>query len=271
MNGNNMEKHRYDRLVAVIYIIGALFGIVLSLGGVIGLWVTKEKVTSQVTEIVTLMGRTLDATRTTVTVVNSSLEQASGHLDLIHQMITDTAATLADTDGLISETSTMIGEDVVLFVEDTQSSLDTVQTSARFIDDFLRVVSNIPIIGRRYQPEVTLQDSIAEVKVSLDTLPQSFGDIQRELDVTAANMETIELEMTQLADRVSLIDDEISEATRVAEEYRLILVDVRSKWDTVEENMPAWLTTGYLALTALLIWIFINQVGTLIHGIALLQ
>lgn len=265
------RSHRYDQLIAVIYIIGALFGIILSLGGAIGLWVTKEKITGQVTEIVSLMGRTLDATRTTVTVVNSSLENASGHLDLIQLMITDTAATLAETDGLISETSTMIGEDMVLFVEDTQSSLDTVQTSARFIDDFLRVVSNIPLIGRRYQPSVTLQDSIAGVKVSLDTLPESFGNIQRELDVTAANMETIQVEMTQLAERVSLIDEEISEATRVAEEYRMILADVRTRWDVVEENMPAWLNTGYLALTALLIWIFINQVGTLIHGIALLQ
>lgn len=265
------KSHRYDQLIAVIYIIGALFGILLSLGGAIGLWVTKDKVTTQVTEIVSLLGRTLDATRTTVTVVNSSLEQASNHLDLIHLMITDTASTLADTDGLISETSTMIGEDMVLFVEDTQSSLDTVRTSARFIDDFLRIVSNIPFVGKRYQPEVTLQDSIAEVKVSLDALPESFGNIQRELDVTAANIETMQVEMTQLAERISLIDKELSEAITVAEEYRMILTDVRTRWDVVEEHLPAWLNTGYLALTALLIWIFINQVGTLIHGIALLR
>lgn len=264
-----MNKHRYDRLVAVIYIIGALFGIVLSLGGAIGLWVTKDKVTTQVTEIVSLMGRTLDATSATIAVVNNSLDQASTHLDLIHQMVTDTAATLEDTDGLITETSTMIGEDMVLFVQDTQESLRTVQTSARFIDDFLGVVSNIPFIGRRYQPEVTLQDSVAEVNKSLETLPESFGSIQRELDVTAANITTMQIEFTQLAERVKLIEEELNTANEVAEEYRTILTDVRTRWDVVEENMPAWLTTGYLAITALLIWIFINQVGTLFHGIAL--
>lgn len=266
-----MNKHRYDRLVAVIYIIGALFGIILSLGGAIGLWASKEKITGQVTEVVSLMGRTLDATRATIAVVNSSLDQSTTHLDLIHQMITDTAATLEDTDGLITETSSMIGEDMVLFVEDTQESLQTVQTSARFIDDFLRVVSNIPFIGRRYQPEVTLQDSVAEVNESLETLPESFGSIQRELDVTAANIQTMQIEFTDLAERVKLIEEELNEANEVAEEYRMILADVRTRWDVVEENMPAWLTTGYLALTALLIWIFINQVGVLIHGIALLS
>ncbi len=266
-----MNKHRYDRIVAVIYIIGALFGILLSLGGTIGLWASKDSVTRQVTEIVTLMGRTLDATRSTISVVNTSLSQSSTHLDLIHVMITDTAATLADTDGLITETSTMIGEDMVLFVEDTQESLRTVQTSARFIDDFLGVVSNIPFIGRRYQPDVTLQDSVAEVNQSLETLPEKFSNIQRELDVTAANIQTMQIEFTELAERVKLIDEELVQAIEVAEEYRMILADVRTRWDVVEENLSAWLTTGYLAITALLIWIFINQVGTLIHGIALMK
>lgn len=132
------------------------------------------------------------------------------------------------------------------------------------------MVSNIPFIGRRYAPDVTLQESVAEVNESLSTLPEKFTNIERELGVTAANIQTIAFEFNELADRLSLIEEELREANDVAEEYRIILTDISTRWETVEENMPAWLTTGYFAITALLIWIFINQVGVLIHGIALL-
>ena len=265
-----MEKSRFSRLTGVIYVVGALFGLLISIGGLAVLWSTKSAVTRTVTDTVELASRTLDATRITIQVVSDSLEQASTNLDLIHEIIGDVASSLQDSNGLLTTTAGLVGNDMVSFVEETQASLATVQTSARLVDDTLRFISGIPFIGGRYRPEVPLQDSVAEVSNSLEPLPESFNKIRRELDVSAANLDVVQREVELLGEQVQEIDTSLSEAIDVVDRYRLILVDLRDRLDVLERYLPAALNTIYLGSTAVLIWIFITQLGLLLHGIEML-
>ena len=61
---------RYSRLTGVIYVIGSIFGLLISLGGLLTLWATKQDVTQNLTGTVALVGRTLTATRDTIGVVS---------------------------------------------------------------------------------------------------------------------------------------------------------------------------------------------------------
>jgi hypothetical protein len=265
-----MERSRFSRLTGVIYVVGALFGLVISIGSLFLLWTTRADVTRDVNATVNLMSRTLDATRDTIQVVGSSLGQASTDLELIRGIIQDVALTLDDSTGLITSTAGLVGGDMTSFVRETQISLASVEASARLVDDTLRIVSIVPFIGPRYQPEVPLQESVASVSRSLDPLPASFGRISRELDVSAANLSVIQYEIELLVNQLDGIHTSITSAQLVVEEYRLILVELRSSLDGVENRLPAMIDTVYLAITALLISMLITQLGMLVHGIALL-
>lgn len=265
-----MEKSRFSRLTGVIYVVGALFGLLISVGGLAVLWSTKGTVTRAVNDSVDLASRTLDATRITIGVVSESLEQASTNLELINEIIVDVASSIEDSNGLLTTTAGLVGNDMVGFVEETQESLATVQTSARLVDDTLRFISGIPIIGGRYRPEVPLQDSVAEVSRSLEPLPESFGKIKRELDVSAANLDVVQREVERLGEQVEEIDTSLNDAIDVVDRYRLLMVDLRDRFDVFERYLPATLNTIYLGATAILIWIFITQLGLLLHGIEML-
>ena len=266
-----MEKSRFARLTGVIYVVGAIFGLLISVVCSAVLWSTKGEVTGSLIEIVSLTSRTLNATRETVQVVGTSLEDASNNLELIRSSINDVASTLEDSNGLLTSTAGLVGNDMVSFVEETQASLDTVQTSARLVDDTLRFISSIPLIGGRYRPEVPLQESVAEVSRSLEPLPDSFNKIERELEVSAANLDIVMHDVKLLGDQVEEIDTSLTEAKEVVDKYRLILVDVRNRFDEIERRLPVALNTIYLGITAILVWIFITQAGLLLHGIEMLS
>ena len=265
------RRSRYSRLIGVIYIIGAVFGFIISLGGLMILWTTKAEVTAAVTEAVVLVGRTLAATHETIQVINQSLDQAGEDLDLIQGILGEVAGTLSESDGLLTDTSNMVGSELVSFVEDAQDSLDSVQVGARLVDDALRLVSRVPLLGVRYTPEVPLQESIAEVSRSLEPLPGSFGKIQSGLDTSAAHLATVQLDVERLADEIDQIDTSLSTAHEVSKEYNAILAEVQQRYDQVEERIPLALNLFYLGLTSILVWILITQTGMLIHGIELLQ
>ena len=71
-----MNGLRFSRLTGVIYVIGAVFGIIFSLGGLFFLWTTRTEVVQTVTGTAALVGQTLEATRETIAVIEASLSQA---------------------------------------------------------------------------------------------------------------------------------------------------------------------------------------------------
>lgn len=260
---------RYSRLIGVIYVVGAVLGLIMSVGGLLTLWITKSSVTESITGTVALAGRTLQATHDTMAVIGDSLNQASTDLTLLTKMVDDMASTLEDSGTLIHSTGDLVGKNMVEFVNNTQSSLTSVQTSARVVDDFLGVVSNIPFIGGRYRPDVPLSDSVARVSSSMAPLPGALTKIQHDLDVSAANVATIKGEVKVLGQQISSIQTSISKARGVVEDYQSILMDAQTRYDAFQKRLPVLLDVFYIGMTGLLIWIFILQLGMLLHGVSL--
>lgn len=262
-----MERRYASRLTGVIYIVGAIFGLIISLGGLVVLWSTRHSVTTQLTGTVELVGRTLSATHDTITVTATTLRQASTDLDAATKIVGDVSNTLENSSGLIRSSADLVGNNMVGFVTKTQTSLRSVQTSAKVVDDFLRIVSSIPLIGSGYKPDVPLQDSIANVNKSLEPLPDAFTRMRRDLEVSARNVDTLKTEVEGLTTQIQAIQTSLTEAQRVIDQYQGILADMQQRYDHFQARLPLLLNTLYLGLTFVLIWIFINQLGMLIHGI----
>lgn len=269
-----MNRHRFSRLTGVIYVIGAIFGLVISAGGVIWLWTTRDAVVQSVTGTAELAGQTLEATRETIAVIGQSLDQAATDLETIQSMLMNTGKTLEDTGELVRSTGDLVGVEMVAFVDNTQVSLDSAQNSARMVDNVLRTLNGIPLIGpslgRGYNPEVTLEESFESVSISMNPLPDSLRNIRRDLDVAAANASTLQAEIETLAGQVADIQTSVSNAQEVTETYRAILVDLQGRYTRFEERLPPAMNSIYYGITAVLVWIFITQVGMFIHGIELM-
>jgi methyl-accepting chemotaxis protein len=261
---------RFSRLTGMIYVIGAVFGLLLALSSLTALWVTRDKVTGNITDVVALIGRTIDATDATITVVGDSLEKAAADLDLLNQMVRSVAETMDDSVGMIQSTADLVGTSLPGFIENTQTSLSSVETSARVVDDFLGVISAVPFIGGRYRPDVPLEQSIGQVKSSLDPLPEALTKIRGDLDQSASNVSTVKSEINALGKQIGAIKSSVSDAQKVTKEYRVILTDVKTRYGTFETRLPTILNGLYMGLTVLLGWLLVNQFGLLIHGIGLL-
>jgi methyl-accepting chemotaxis protein len=271
-----MERLRVSRLIGAFYIFGAIVGLIISIGGIVLLWTTRPDVTNTIDEMMLLTGRTIDATYETVLVADRSLDQASDNLALIQNLLEGVAESLDESTGLITSTGQMIGTDLTGVVNEAQGSLAEVEDSARMVDDALRVVdttlgllSRIPLIGPIYRPRTPLQESVTSVSRSLDPLPASFARIRRELDTSAANVAVIRTEVNLLASQVGQIEESLDDARKVAEEYRVILVDLSDRLDRFQQRLPAQLDVFYYAVSLLLASMLITHAAMLIHGIVL--
>ncbi len=270
-----MERKNYLRLSGIIFIIGAVLGLFISVGGLIVSWANKANVTEQVTGTVSLVGGALSATHELIITSGTTLDEAATDLDLVHKMILDVSATLDDSSVMVSSTADLIGSNMVGFVDNTMTSLASVENSARAVDSILKKINSIPLLGpwlgNGYDPELPLQASVANVSRSLTPLPSALTQIRRDLDVSSANIATIKAEIDILAKQVDAIQNSLADARSVVNQYDKILSDMQTRFDAFEKRLPGWINTFYIVLTVFLVWIFITQTGMLIHGLTLFE
>lgn len=262
---------RTSRLTAIVYIIGAIIGLILSTGGLIGLWTTKAAFTTQVNEAVSLAGRALEASSGTVEVAGHVLDRTAENLKLIHQMIGDLSDTIGSSSGMLTNTSKLVGTDMVEFVKNAQTSLDSLQTSGKLIDDFLRVVSRVPFVGKQYQPEVPLEEGFARISRSMEPLDDTFLQMKTDLDRSSASAATLKVQLEQLNKQVDTIQTELDNGQKLVTEYKSILDRAQNRYDRFNQRLPGILNAVYLLITALLLWMLITQAGMLLHGWEMLR
>jgi methyl-accepting chemotaxis protein len=260
----------FNRLTSIVLMIGAIFGLILSLYGLYALWTIKPAITSGISELVDLADRTLDATENMLQVMDTSLDQAVVDLSLMRQILVDSGQTIGQSTSTIDDTAKLMGESLPQIIVETQDALIGTQTTAGLIDDMLSTLSNIPLIGpslgSRYRPEVPLRDSIAQVNRSLDALPDSFVKIQRDMNTASAGMSTMKGELEALSRQVADIEQSIQAAQKEVKAYQLILADVRDRLESLNQRVPLLVDTVYLAVTIVLIWLGISQLGVLLQS-----
>ncbi len=270
-----MDNRRiHSRLSGAIFVIGAVFGLVISISCLIILWSTKADVTRRVSSTAALVGSALTATHEMIGVVGTTLDQAATSLQITQSMVSDVSRTLNDSSGLISSTADLVGTNMVDFVNNTQTSLASVQNSAKAVDSILTKISSVPLIGPYlgggYSPDMPLEASVANVSRSMDPLPGSLTKIRRDLDVSSANVSTIHADIQTLAGQIDSIKANLEQARKVVDEYRNILADVQTRYDAFESRLPVTINIIYIGVTLVLVWILITQIGMLIRGIELM-
>ena len=166
---------------------------------------------------------TVAATTNMLDVVNTTLDQAGANIQAIEASLIDVTAALSTASNVADTVGTMIGEDFTRVIAETQTSLDSVETSAKLIDDTLRIVSAVPFIGARYRPEVPLQETISAVNLSLDELPASFAVVQSELEQTSTSVDNIQRDLDNLSMTIGEIETSLTEAKVVLEQYRTVV------------------------------------------------
>jgi hypothetical protein len=260
-----------SRLAAVIVILGALFGLVFSIAGLVLLWTTRDTVSAQASDYVGLAGRTIGAAQQTTGVFDRTLSQAGRDLEMINTLINNLGITLDNSGELIDSTAELVGTDMLEFVDNTQTSLRSVEISAGLIDDFLSVISSVPFIGGRYRPEVPLRESVQRVSQSMDPLPEAFTQIQRDLRVASSNASTLRGQVQGMARQVQAIQTSMEDARRIVLEYEDIFTELSDRQERFAARLDERMELLYWVITAFLGWIALSQLGALLSGISMLR
>lgn len=244
------DRQRFGRILVIAGLIGVLGALVAGVAG----WILAGRATRTVTEtlepisgIVVNLSETVDASlvmvdRTTAAIesIESATRSTGGTLDSVSQVIGDTAAIV---EGSVAES-----------LDSAVDTLPALVDTGRVIDGTMRTLS---LVGVDYDPEVPLDESIAQLERSLRPLPDQLRDqvtllteVQDDVEQIALDAESLASVMLQARLDLTAVEEVLESASENAATAARRVEEIRSDvdtYDTLARIVVVALTVALLA------------------------
>ncbi len=265
--------------------IAGILGLVLSLTGIISVWVIKPYIYQGADSLITTLDGSIDTSIKVMAVTEDALGATVNSIDALSTMLEATAASVESTQPLLQSINDFMGVKLPDTISSATDSLRTAQQGAEILDSAIRsfdtfkaVLSGVPLIGsfveaptETYNPEKSLADSLGDVATNLSDLPGTFGEMATTLDKADDNLTTIQDSLDTMATNVSQISTSIAEYQMMMAQSQKSMENIRDLLNNIQKNLNQILIGAALILSLFLLWLLAAQVVILTQGWELLQ
>lgn len=241
---NNSNNRGLGRLLMFIGLIGTLF----SIFGIAITWYYRPRIQTTVFSIIDSFDQILTNTNEGLLIIDNTLDVAAGNLETISGTLDNLTTTIDNISVSLTSSADLIGGDLRETIIDTQTALSSAGQSAGLIDNTLRFIASIPLLGADYRPEVPLSTSLEQVSESLNDVPEAFLEIEQYIRETEGSMVDLKSDVSALSNEIQNFEDALTDAQTILTEYGLIFEDLRVQFVDIKEQ-----TANFLLVTSILI------------------
>lgn len=259
------------RAMAVVMAIFSALSLVVTIILLVGTWQTSDRLQNQLLSGLDTTQAALDSASNGLVVTKQVLSDTQGILKGMSEMMLSITASVHEVPPVLKNLEDLTGTSIPETISATKLSLVTAQDSAGRIEDMLKLVSQIPFFpGGKYEPQVTLKDSLGKVADNIEGFRQPLEDMQKSLKSTRTNLEGVEGGSAQVSTDLKSVANDLTDAGQTLSESQKKLEDLSHQLKLLEQKIPVWMVSLTWVLTFLLVWVGLAQIGWLIYAISLL-
>jgi len=266
----------FNRVIGVSLIIAAIFGLVFSVGVLVGIWRIKDQVTTSISNTLVLLGDVLEVTGQGLDVSQQAIDASINSIKALSETVSAVAQTIDTTSPLVDNLANLMKDDLPKTIDATQSSLQTAQKGAEVIDNFLKILTNIPLLNSllsrdSYNPQPPLDQALGNVSNSLNNLPTALEKMQTNLQTTGSSLIEIKDGFEAMSASIDQIENNVANFSQVIRQYQLMVEDLQNKIEFLRTNLATIINTVAILLSLFLVWMIVVQFALLTQGWELLH
>ncbi len=262
-------KRFLPRLTAAFLYFGSIIGLLFSIAVIALVFPIRAKLVVGLDESLAVTHKGLTTTSNILTTIDTTLTKVDGSLTVLVDSARDTSESLKTTSEMASSIASLVGDSFTSVINKTQDSLEVAGKTARIVDDTLAIIAAVPIIGARYEPENTLEDSINGISTSLNPMTTNLGEVRDDLKQTAEDLGGIRSSLDTLADSLEEILGSVEDTQKSTREYIATVNTLIDKVEFIQKNFRTWLTILSVLAILFFLWMAAAQVGMMMQAKAL--
>ena len=273
------------RILGVFVMLAGILGLVLSLAGLVMVWVAKPTVAGYAGTTIDTLNESVVTSQRVVDVTGQALGGTIDSVDALSAMLGTTAATVEDTKPILDEFDIIMATTLPSTLKAATDSLYTAQEAAtvlestmKSLDTFRFLLASTPMLGdvvklpaESYNPEKPLADSLGELASGLEGLPDTFVKMSANLSNTDDKLAAVQGNLITMSDSVKLISSSLSEYQQMLTQSKSSMDNLTSILTSIQDNLPTILNGVAIVLTLFFAWLLAAQVVILSQGWELYQ
>jgi methyl-accepting chemotaxis protein len=273
------------RFLGVFVMIAGILGLLLSLAGLVGVWLVRPTVTGYVNSTIATLDSSIRTSQDVMKVTGQALGGTVASVDALSEMLNTTAVSVGDTQPVLDQVNSIMGETVPVSLETATESLKTAQQAAEVLDSAIKslenfrfVLSATPLLGalveqpsQAYNPEIPLADSLGELAVILEDLPDKFTQMSEDLNKADDNLISIQTNLSTMSESVKLISKSLNEYQSMIGQSQASMDNLIAMLTNIQNNLPNILNAVAAVFSLFFLWLLAAQVVILSQGWELYQ
>ncbi len=259
------------RIFGIVLVIVSIVSLIVSAGGVIGLWSARPAITTALEDTFQLVSETAVTTQQALNVADQALQDAAKTIAVLSGSITSLANSMGGAQDALTSVTQLVQTDLPKTIDTAQTALESAAATAKVVDNFLSGISRISFLNINYNPEVPLDQAITNIGDSLNDLPATLTKIGGDLKNVNSSMPEMVKAIDGLGTTISSITSTLGKAQTVLKEYAVQLARASAAVQQISDGVPTYVTLFIAVLTFIMLWIIAVQIIVLAIGLRWLK
>ena len=273
------------RFLGIFVMIAGILGLLLSLAGLVGVWIARPTLTGYVNTTLNTLDSSIRTSQQVMDVTGQALGGTIASVEALSEMLIVTAASVEGTQPVLEQVNSIMGETVPDSLVTASASLKTAQQAAEVLDSAIKslenfrfVISATPLLGalvdqpsQAYNPEIPLADSLGDLAVILEDLPDKFTQMAEDLDKADDNLTSVQTNLITMSESVKLISKSLKEYEAMIGQSKASMDNLLAMLTNIQNNLPTILNAIAAGFSIFFLWLLAAQVVILSQGWELFQ
>lgn len=257
-----MQMDRYSKTKPIIglslLVLSVIFFLV-SLGGLIGVWVYNQPLTERALTLVETTSQDLEGAAAAIELSRAELISAQAQIDLLQAILETLGVNAAEDLNRLADIVGKVEDTLTPVLDRVAGGIGVLRDSLLSIKDTLERLNELPLVNIQV-PGIEEIEQGAEQLGNLQTQIEEGGGKIEQLSQTTQN--TIDSLTTGFAE----LESSIGILLETLDTYAKKIETTQAQLAYLDENLARWVDWISAALTVILVWLGISQVGLFILG-----
>ena len=248
------------RILAVVVMIFSVLVLLLSLTGIAGTWIVRNRLNTDLVDIVTATEARVSTTKQGLDRLEAVLAQARSHITTVEQDVQAFGADLEQNRPLLAAISDKLGLNLAPLLDSAREIMTTVRETVVAVDSAIEAINSIPFVSVPV-PEL---ESVKKLSQDVDNFRTEVQNLR-----TAIEQRRSEI----IGGAISFVTTPTSQIGSALDEMQATISDYSQQLSGVQEELAAfksairrWLTWTAVISTLILLWLVFSQSVLLVLG-----
>jgi methyl-accepting chemotaxis protein len=250
---NNKAK----RIIGLILLILSVIFFLVSLAGLIGIWVYNQPLTERALTTIETTSDDLEGAALAIELSKAELISARAQIDLLQAILETLGVNAAEDLNRLADIVGKVEDTLTPVLDSFASGISTLRDSLLAIKDTLERINELPLVNIQVPGIEAIEEGANQLENLQNQIEEGGGKIEQLSQTTQNTVDSLSTGFAELETSIEIL----LETLNVYEEK---IESTQEQLQYLESNLPTWIDLASITLTVILVWLGISQVGVFI-------